>query len=180
VITSRQDSYKVDDVVAYRVPEGQPAAGAQVVHRIIGGNATDGYRVQGDNRELADRWHPKPEDIIGTVSMRVPSVGKAIAQLKGPLGLALLCALFTLVFLWRKPVGKAAPAPATGPDTTAEAPVPVGAVPAGERPGAEPTLLPGDPAPSPPGDPVPTPPPPRVEDQAAAPPPAPPMIKWRP
>src|SRR5688572_19635960 len=34
VLTVRRGSYNVGDVVAYRIPEGQPGAGVLVIHRI--------------------------------------------------------------------------------------------------------------------------------------------------
>ena len=64
VLVERQSSYHVGELIAYRVPKGDPMAGAQVIHRIVGGNAKQGFIVQGDNRTAPDVWHPKPGDIV--------------------------------------------------------------------------------------------------------------------
>src|SRR3954462_6884860 len=48
VLVERKSSYHVGQVIAYRVPKGDAMAGAQVIHRIIGGSAQAGWIVQGD------------------------------------------------------------------------------------------------------------------------------------
>jgi len=58
VLVLRHSSYRVGQVIAYRVPKGDPMAGAQVIHRIIGGDAKRGFVVQGDNRTQPDVWRP--------------------------------------------------------------------------------------------------------------------------
>jgi signal peptidase I len=65
VLTVRRSSYDVGDVVAYRIPEGQPGAGVLVIHRIVGGSASSGYIMQGDNRAGRDPWRPRPRDVVG-------------------------------------------------------------------------------------------------------------------
>ena len=59
VLVERQSHYHVGEVIAYRVPKGDPMAGSQVIHRIIGGDAQHGFVVQGDNRTAPDVWRPK-------------------------------------------------------------------------------------------------------------------------
>ena len=60
VLVEQQSRYHVGEVIAYHVPKGDPMAGAQVIHRIIGGDAQHGFVVQGDNRTAPDVWRPKP------------------------------------------------------------------------------------------------------------------------
>ena len=81
-----QDGYKPGDVVAYRVPEDEFGAGAVIIHRIVGGDAEDGFVVQGDNKEGPDRWIPKPENIVGKMWFHVPDGGDWFAKLREPLG----------------------------------------------------------------------------------------------
>ena len=78
VIVHEHDRYRVGDVVAYRVPKPDPAAGAQVIHRIVGGSAQKGFVVQGDNRTAPDIWHPKDEDVIGSEWVHIPRAGKLV------------------------------------------------------------------------------------------------------
>jgi signal peptidase len=66
VVTRRQDSYSVGDVITFR------ASGGQVIHRIIEGNEEQGYRTQGDNNPDADPWRPKNEDVVGRAWIRLP------------------------------------------------------------------------------------------------------------
>lgn len=95
VITVRHGTYEVGDVVAYRIPGGQPGAGVLVIHRIVGGSASAGYITQGDNREGRDPWRPRPHDVVGAETVRVPWLGLALAYLRAPLGLAAIAGLVT-------------------------------------------------------------------------------------
>jgi len=84
-------------LIAYRVPKGDPMAGAQVIHRIIGGDAKHGFVVQGDNRTAPDVWRPKPSDIVGAKALRIPNAVLILQFLRSPLLLALLAACFVFV-----------------------------------------------------------------------------------
>jgi signal peptidase I len=97
VLVERQSSYHVGQLIAYRVPKGDPMAGAQVIHRIVGGNAQKGFIVQGDNRTAPDIWHPKPADIVGAKALRIPNAVLILQYLRSPLFLALLAACFVFV-----------------------------------------------------------------------------------
>src|SRR6266403_3316682 len=90
VLVERQSSYHVGQVIAYRVPKGDPMAGAQVIHRIIGGDAQHGFVVQGDNRTAPDVWRPKPRDIVGSAELKIPQAVVLLQYLRSPLLLGLL------------------------------------------------------------------------------------------
>lgn len=92
VIVHRQPHYRVGDIVAYRVPEGTAGAGAQVIHRLVGGDERQGFVAQGDNRTAPDVWHPTRAQIVGKAWLHVPKVGRLIALLHTPLFLASLAA----------------------------------------------------------------------------------------
>lgn len=94
VLVERQSQYRVGQVIAYRVPKGDPMAGAQVIHRIVGGDATHGFVVQGDNRTSPDVWHPKPQDIVGVKLVRFPDAISVIQYLRSPILLGLLASFF--------------------------------------------------------------------------------------
>jgi signal peptidase len=97
VLVERKSSYHVGEVIAYRVPKGDPMAGAQVIHRIVGGDATHGFLVQGDNRTAPDVWRPKPSDIVGAKALRIPDAVLVLQFLRSPVLLALLAACFVFV-----------------------------------------------------------------------------------
>ncbi len=99
VLVEHKSSYHVGEVIAYRVPKGDPMQGAQVIHRIIGGNATQGFVVQGDNRTAPDTWRPKPVDIVGTKALRIPNAVVVLQFLRSPVLLGLLAASFVFVNL---------------------------------------------------------------------------------
>jgi signal peptidase I len=97
VLVERQSSYRVGELIAYRVPKGDPMAGAQVIHRIIGGDAQHGFIVKGDNRTAPDVWRPKPGDIVGAKVLRIPDAIVILQYLRSPMFLALLAAAFVFV-----------------------------------------------------------------------------------
>jgi signal peptidase I len=97
VLVEKHSSYHVGELIAYRVPKGDPMAGAEVIHRIIGGNAQRGFIVQGDNRTAPDVWRPKPGDIVGAKALRIPNAVVILQFLRSPILLALLAACFVFV-----------------------------------------------------------------------------------
>jgi signal peptidase len=92
----KQSSYQRGDIIAYRVPAGETGAGTQVIHRIVGGDGTDGFVTRGDHNHYDDPlWHPKTADVIGKLWFHVPHVLALITWLRSPLGLATIVATFT-------------------------------------------------------------------------------------
>jgi signal peptidase I len=87
-IIRKEASYRVGDVVAYRVPGHAFDAGAVVIHRIVAGDARRGFTTRGDNNNYNDPWHPRPGDMLGVRFARVPGAGVALGRLRGPLPLA--------------------------------------------------------------------------------------------
>jgi signal peptidase len=98
ILVERSKAYAVGDIIAYRVPKADPMAGAQVIHRIIGGNATRGFLVQGDNRTAPDVWRPKPSDVVGSAHLRIPHAAVGLQFVRSPLLLGLLAASFVFVY----------------------------------------------------------------------------------
>jgi signal peptidase len=84
VVLRRAESYHVGEVVAFRIPAGEPAAGTFVIHRIIGGSATTGFVTQGDNKDRPDRWQPTTADILGTQTFVWAGGGRIIGWLRDP------------------------------------------------------------------------------------------------
>ena len=99
VVVQRRASYRVGEIVAYRVPAGEPASGRVVIHRIRGGSARSGYVMRGDNRSSDDLWRPRPRDIVGAAQVHIPGAGRAAGAVLSPLGLGLICGIATVVLL---------------------------------------------------------------------------------
>jgi signal peptidase I len=97
VFVHRRPTYSIGDVVAYRVPKGEPGAGVIVIHRIVRGSAAKGYILRGDNKEGVDPWQPKPDSILGSKVFRVPSLGLVFHFMRSQLGLALFAGLITFL-----------------------------------------------------------------------------------
>jgi signal peptidase I len=109
-VVVRHASYRRGDIVAYHVPDGDPGAGAVVIHRVTGGSAASGYRTRGDNREGRDIWRPKPDDVIGSIAVRIPRAGLVPMALGTPLGLSIGAGLLAFFLL----AGGGKPARPTG------------------------------------------------------------------
>jgi signal peptidase I len=77
-ITQRRAEYRVGDVVAFST------GGGVVIHRIVGGDATRGFVMQGDNRDQPDHWRPRPDDIVGAAWVCLPGAGNALALVRRP------------------------------------------------------------------------------------------------
>lgn len=102
-IVRKQSSYNVGDPVAYRIPKGEFGAGAMVIHRLIGGDGVHGFVTKGDNRNIADEWHPRTADVVGRVVYDVPAMGNKLGELTRPVNLGgFVAALTVLVMLWPK------------------------------------------------------------------------------
>jgi signal peptidase I len=106
VLVERRASYHAGQVIAYRVPKGDALAGAQVIHRIIGGDAKHGFIVRGDNRTAPDVWRPKPSDIVGAKALRLPNAIVVLQYLRAPMFLALLAGVFVFVHVLARGRGK--------------------------------------------------------------------------
>jgi len=97
VLVEKHSSYHAGQLIAYRVPKGDPMAGAQVIHRIVGGDAKHGFIVRGDNRTAPDVWRPKPADVIGAKAVRIPNAIVVLQYLRSPVFLGILAAAFVFV-----------------------------------------------------------------------------------
>lgn len=111
VIAHVQDVYEISDVIVFRVPAGQQGEGSLVVHRIMGGDPTAGFVVQGDNKSEPDQWRPKEPDIVGQSWLEVPGGGNVLLIFRRPLVLAAL--LGGLAGFWFLTSGTGGPASGT-------------------------------------------------------------------
>ncbi len=84
VVMQTAPVYSAGDVIAYRVPSGEIGEGHVIVHRITGGDGTNGFVVQGDNNNAVDPWTPRATDIAGKSWAVVPGAGRVIAIIHQP------------------------------------------------------------------------------------------------
>jgi len=96
-LTLREDTYTEGDIVTFRVQ------GGIVVHRIVGGTATEGYVIQGDNKEAPDLWRPTADQILGKMWLHVPGAGRYLLTLRQPLVFALVVAALAALVLFPLP-----------------------------------------------------------------------------
>jgi signal peptidase len=99
VVAARQPAYGIGDVIVYAIPDGEPGAGSQVIHRIVGGDSAAGFITQGDNRDTVDPWRPTPGEIVGRPALSIPALGRALAFVRSPLGLGALAGFGAFVFI---------------------------------------------------------------------------------
>ena len=98
-VARQQGGYHEGDIVAFRVPEGEPGEGAIVIHRIVGGTAEEGYIVQGDNKERPDMWRPTADDIVGRMWFNVPNGGLYVLFLRQPIVLGAIAGLLGMLLV---------------------------------------------------------------------------------
>lgn len=98
-IVRSKPTYSEGEIVAYRIPVSDVGGGMLVIHRVVGGNATDGLILQGDNRDHPDMWRPKAGDVVGALQTNIPNAGTALFLLRTPLVLATAAGLLGFWFI---------------------------------------------------------------------------------
>jgi signal peptidase len=82
VITKKQPTYELDEIVAYHLTQGK--LGKIVVHRII--DHTDkGFVIKGDNNPKPDTGVFNEDKIIGRVVFSTPYVGYLLSLIRNPI-----------------------------------------------------------------------------------------------
>ncbi|NTV38740.1 MAG: signal peptidase I, partial [Demequinaceae bacterium] len=97
LVIARKMDPTVGDVIVY-APEG--FGGSQIVHRIIGGNAVDGWVMQGDNNPRTDPFTPKASEIRGVVLVHYANFGRVTVLLLNPLVWALVLLAAVVLLVW--------------------------------------------------------------------------------
>ena len=100
LVWSRCGEAAVGDVVVYTPPD---TGGARVIHRIIGGNAEDGWVVQGDNNTFIDPWTPDASLVVGVASAHIPRLGSLVYAVANPYLWGSLLLIATAIYLWPRP-----------------------------------------------------------------------------
>lgn len=96
VVLTPQPTYRIGDVVGYRVPAGELGAGLLVVHRIVD-EAGDRFILRGDNNPAPDPWQPTAQDIAGSALVAAPGLGRTLAWIRQP---AVLGAAAAAIVVW--------------------------------------------------------------------------------
>jgi signal peptidase len=99
VILQDADDYATGEVIAFEIPEGEPGAGALVIHRIAGGSAEAGFVMQGDNKPAPDEWRPTGDLVHGRLWLHIPGAGTAVAWIRQPAIFASLLAGMVVFFI---------------------------------------------------------------------------------
>jgi len=90
---------QIGDVILYRVPEGEIGEGNAIIHRVVGGDGS-GWVTQGDNSNGPDKWKPANSDVLGMVTLRIPTGARALAVMRSWLLIAALGGLAAGLLLW--------------------------------------------------------------------------------
>jgi signal peptidase I len=95
--------------VLIRVPEGHPAAGSLVIHRIRDRDPS-GWITQGDNSPQPDRWRLVDDEVLGRALFRIRGSGTLLRWAINPLVLGGIAGALTVALMW--PVSPPSPPPA--------------------------------------------------------------------
>lgn len=132
LVVSRCGDPRVGDVVVYR-PAGEN--GGRVIHRVVGGDAAAGWRMQGDNNDFTDPWSPRGAEVLGIARVHVPHLGTVAALFLSPVTWASVLVLGGALLLWPgRDEALPADVAAASPDVSVLATLP--SVGAGPQPGA--------------------------------------------
>jgi signal peptidase I len=69
---------KIGDVAAYTGRRFDGTSVGIFTHRIIGGDAVNGFIMKGDNNPSPDVQRPKIADVSGVVVFKLPFIGKVL------------------------------------------------------------------------------------------------------
>jgi len=97
LVVTRAAAPKVGDIVVYQPVD---VGGARVIHRIVGGNATEGWVMKGDNNSWLDPWQPKGSEVLGVARIHLPHFGTIARILVSPILWVGLILLAGALLLW--------------------------------------------------------------------------------
>lgn len=97
LVVSRCGTPGEGDVVVY-TPPGLDRG--RIIHRVVGGDAIDGWVIQGDNNDFLDPWRPHAADVLGIARLHVPGLGRVASILLDPWAWASLLVVAAGILLW--------------------------------------------------------------------------------
>jgi hypothetical protein len=89
VFVVKDETYDVGQIAAYHGP-----GGVKVLHRIIGGDAQNGFVFKGDNNQSLDVDKPRADQLIGRAALHIPRGGVWLQPLLSPTSLGMIGFLF--------------------------------------------------------------------------------------
>lgn len=101
-VVARESEYEIGDIVVFQIPKDHVGSGSLVIHRLVGGSASEGFVMQGDNRDAPDQWQPRPADLEGKLWLRIPKAGRVLLLLRSPLVLAAIAGVGAFLLVIRK------------------------------------------------------------------------------
>jgi signal peptidase I len=104
VVTLRLPSYQPNDIISFKVPQGQPGAGGRVIHRVFSDTSVKGqtvYTTKGDNNPSVDPWHPGNADILGKALFSIPAIGSVLGGASNPIVVGLVAGILVTLLVWR-------------------------------------------------------------------------------
>lgn len=126
LVVARCGTPAVGDVAVYR--PSSVSTSARIIHRVVGGDATAGFQMKGDNNTFLDPFTPRRADVVGVAVLHIPQVGRVSTLVFNPwvwVGVLLTAAVLVI---WpsdgTRGSSEAEAEPAVDPD--AELPVPAG------------------------------------------------------
>jgi signal peptidase len=97
LVVTRAAAPKVGDIIVYQPKD---VGGARVIHRIVGGNAADGWIMKGDNNSWLDPWQPQGSEVLGIARLHLPHVGTVARILVSPILWVGLILIAGALLLW--------------------------------------------------------------------------------
>jgi len=97
LVVTRAGTPTVGDILVYQPKD---VGGARVIHRIVGGNATDGWIMKGDNNDFLDPWTPRGSEILGGARLHLPHLGTVALFLVSPVLWVGLILIAGALLLW--------------------------------------------------------------------------------
>jgi len=97
LVIARKMEPSVGDVIVY-APAG--LGGSQIVHRIIGGTADEGWQMQGDNNNFIDPFTPQGAEVRGVVLVHYSNFGRVTVLLLNPMVWAFVLLAAMVLMLW--------------------------------------------------------------------------------
>jgi signal peptidase I len=100
IIARPADSYRVGQVVVYRIPDDTYSGSYRIVHRLHERTPADKWIIKGDNNEGTDAWEVPDSHIVGRKVVMIPKGGYLLSWMMSPIfiGLCIGMSVFWSMF----------------------------------------------------------------------------------